>query len=119
DDRDDGASEPLVQSDRIADVVAVSVRQEDEVAALGLDLRLRTSRIALEERIEVDALPARRVDPKRRVPEPGQLRRHGAKSRERESRPGGDPPGRVTAASGSATGRRTCRGSRTASGRSR
>ena len=73
---DDRTAEPLVERDGVADVIVVAVCQEDEVAALGLDLVRRAARIAVQERVEVDALAAGRVDPERRVPEPGELSRH-------------------------------------------
>ena len=52
-------------------MVAVAVGQEDGVAALGLELRLGAARIAVQERIDVDALATGRVETEGRVPEPG------------------------------------------------
>jgi hypothetical protein len=49
--RDDGTAEALVDRDRVTDVIPVSVREQDQVAALGLDFTLGASRVALQERI--------------------------------------------------------------------
>jgi hypothetical protein len=59
DRRDDGALELLRQLERVADVVVVPVGDEDRVDALRLLLVLRALRVAVEERIDVDALAAR------------------------------------------------------------
>jgi hypothetical protein len=82
-----------MELDRVTDVVVVAVREQDQVTALGLELRLRAARIAGEERVDVDALPARRVESKSGVPEPGELRRHAPKSRELAPWPDGLPLG--------------------------
>ena len=47
---------------------------EDRVDPLGLLLGLRALRVAVQERVDVDALAARGVDAERRVPEPGECR---------------------------------------------
>ncbi|CAN5378159.1 hypothetical protein BH20ACT13_BH20ACT13_19670 [soil metagenome] len=52
-------------------MVVVAVREGDEIATFGLDLALGTLRIPVQERVDVDALAARRVDPERRMAEPG------------------------------------------------
>jgi hypothetical protein len=70
--RDDGAGVPLRERDGVADVVAVAVREQDQVDALGLLLRLGAARVPREERVDVDALAARGVDAERGVPEPGE-----------------------------------------------
>ncbi len=57
-------------------VIAVPVREQDHVDALGLLLRLGALRVAVEERIHVDALAAGRVDPEGRVAQPGQRSSH-------------------------------------------
>jgi hypothetical protein len=62
----------LRESDGVADVVAVAVREEDRVDALRALLRLRTARVSRQERVDVDALAARAVEAERRVPEPGE-----------------------------------------------
>jgi hypothetical protein len=69
---EDVAAELLVQRGRVADVVAVPVRDGDEVDALGLHLVLRALRVPVQERVDVDALAAGSVEAKRRVTEPGQ-----------------------------------------------
>ena len=74
--RDDGAAELLCERDRVADVVAVAVREEDRVDPLGLLLRVGALRVPVQERIDVDALAARGVDAEGRMPEPGECRRH-------------------------------------------
>ena len=55
-------------------VVAVAVRDGDHVAPLGCLLRLGRLRVALQERVDVDALAAVRVETERRVSEPGECR---------------------------------------------
>ena len=71
---DDRAAEPLVECDRVADVIAVAVRDENEVAALGLELVGRARRVAGEPGVDVDARAGRCVEAERGVPEPGQRR---------------------------------------------
>jgi len=58
--------------DRVADVVAVPVRDRDDVGALGLAFVLRALRVSVQERIDVDALTRRRVEAEGGVPEPGE-----------------------------------------------
>jgi hypothetical protein len=58
DDRDHRAAEPFVDRHGVADVVVVAVREDDQVAALGLTLRVRCLGVAGEEGIDVDALAA-------------------------------------------------------------
>jgi hypothetical protein len=70
--RDDRAVEPLGERHRPRDVVVVSVRERDQVAAPGLDLVGRALRVAVEPRIEVDAGTGRGVEAEGRVPEPGE-----------------------------------------------
>src|SRR6266540_3503981 len=57
-------------------MVAVTVRDDDHVRALGVLLVLRALRIAGEERIDVDPLAARAVDAERRVSEPRERAGH-------------------------------------------
>ena len=58
DRRDQRAVEALCDLDRVADVVAVAVREHDQVAALGLALAVGALRVPVEEGIEVDPLAA-------------------------------------------------------------
>ena len=74
DERDDCCAVLLREVDGVADVVAVAVRDRDDVGALGGLLALGTLRIAVQERVDVDALAAGRVEPEGRVAEPGQRR---------------------------------------------
>ena len=64
DRRDDGAGVLLRELDRVADVVAVPVRERDHVDALGLLLVLGALRVPVQERVDVDAFSAGRVDAK-------------------------------------------------------
>src|SRR6185503_17473510 len=64
--------EALVQRDRVADVVVVAVRDEDQVDPLRLLLGLRALRVPVQERVDVHALPARRVEAEGGVAEPGE-----------------------------------------------
>src|SRR4051794_25120311 len=69
---EDGRTVLLRDRDGVADVVAVPVRQRDHVRAFRRLLAFRAFRVPVQERIDVDALAARGVDPERRVPEPGE-----------------------------------------------
>ena len=57
----------------VADVVAVTVRDRDDVDPLGLLLVVGSLGVSVQERIDVDAFSARAVEAKARVPEPGEL----------------------------------------------
>jgi hypothetical protein len=57
----------------VADVVAVTVGDRDDVDALGLLLAVGALRIARQERVDVDALAAGAVEAKGGVPEPGEF----------------------------------------------
>jgi len=70
--RDDGRAVLLRDRNRVADVVAVAVRNGDDVGALGRCLPARTLRVPVQERVDVDPFSARRVDAKGGVPEPGE-----------------------------------------------
>ena len=72
DDRNDGGAVLLRDVDGVADVVAVPVRDRDDVRPLGLALVLGALRVPVQERVDVDALSARRVESEGGVPEPGQ-----------------------------------------------
>ena len=75
---DEPRLETLAELGSRAGVVRVAVRDRDDVAALGLLLRVGAPGIAVEPWIDVDSLPARGVEPEARVPEPGQgSARHG------------------------------------------
>ncbi len=93
DDCDDRAPEPLVDRDRVTDVVAVTMGQRDQVTPLGRELRLGALRVSVQEWIDVDPLPAGRVDAERRVPQPGQFRRHDRNLENRDHGRTGDPLG--------------------------
>ena len=67
------AAELLLQADDVACVVAVPMRDDDRIGALRLFLSVRARRSA-QPRIDVEPLPAVRVDPERRMPEPRQCR---------------------------------------------
>src|SRR6266487_5465514 len=71
DDRDDVAIVLACQVEGAADMVGVTVRDRDQVDALGLLLAVRTLRV-FEPGIDVDALPARRVEAEGGVAEPGE-----------------------------------------------
>ena len=75
DERDHRALEPLVERDRLADVVAVAVGERDQVDALRLALALGHGR-PREPGVDVDPLPARRIEPERCVAEPGEGSSH-------------------------------------------
>jgi hypothetical protein len=68
--RDDLGRELLAECDRVADVVAVPVREGDHVHALGLELRLGTLRVPVEERVDVDPLALWRVEAEAPVTQP-------------------------------------------------
>jgi hypothetical protein len=70
--RDHAGLELLEERDRVADVVLVCVREQDEVDAFRLQFGLRTLRVPVQERIDVDALAARRVDPESGMSKPGE-----------------------------------------------
>ena len=74
DRRDDGAAVLLRQLDGVAEVVAVAVRERDHVDPLGLQLGLGALRVPVQEGVDVDALPARRIEAEGGVTEPGQGR---------------------------------------------
>src|SRR5581483_6916294 len=74
DGRDDGRAVLLRDLDGVAEMVAVRVRERDDVGALWFLLVLRALRVAVQERVDVDALAARRVDAEGRMPEPGECR---------------------------------------------
>src|SRR5688572_28861613 len=61
-----------LELDEVADVVGVSVRERDDVHALGFLLGFRTARVR-EPRVQVDPLAARRVESEGAVAEPRQL----------------------------------------------
>src|SRR5205085_1001689 len=87
DGRDDVARVLLRKVDGVADVVAVPVREADDVDALGLLLVLGALRIPVQERVDVHAFSAGRFDAKRRMAQPGECSRHAAETNERASRP--------------------------------
>ncbi len=76
--REDGGAVLVRKRDGVADVVAVPVRDGDDVDAFGRLLVLRALRIAVEEWIDVDAL-AGRVEAEGGVSEPCEF--HGAEPR--------------------------------------
>ena len=60
------------------------MRQEDGVTAFRLELRLGAARVPVQARVDVDPLPAWRVDAERRVPEPRELSSHAGQSSPRD-----------------------------------
>src|SRR6476619_5471153 len=62
--------------DGVSEVIAMTVRECDEIAPLGFELALGAFRVAVQERVDIDALTARRVDTKGGMPEPGESRSH-------------------------------------------
>jgi hypothetical protein len=74
DHRDDRRAVLLRDRHRVADVVAVPVRDRDDVRALGLLLVRWTLGVPLEDRVDVDAFAGRRVEPERGVAEPRERR---------------------------------------------
>jgi hypothetical protein len=72
DERDHRRLELLPERDRVADVVAVTVCQRDQVDALRLPFRLGALGVPGQPRVDVDALAARAVEPEGRVSEPGE-----------------------------------------------
>src|SRR5437763_1305060 len=78
DERNYRRLEALPQLDRVADVIGVAVRDDDQVDALGFSLRLRARR-PREPRVDVDTLPFRAVETECRVPEPGQRNGHASR----------------------------------------
>ena len=76
DGRDDRALEALRDRDGVAEVVAVAVRDEDEVAALRLTLALGAARIAGEKRVDVQARALLGVDSESSVAEPRECGSH-------------------------------------------
>ena len=79
---DGDAGEGLGELDRVAHVIAVPMCDRDHVHVLGVDLVRGRLRVAVQERVDVDPLAVIALDPKRRVPEPGQ-RRHAKRIRSR------------------------------------
>ena len=75
--RDDRAAEPRGERDGVADVVVVAVCQGDEVASHRLALAVRARGVPREKGVHVEARARLRVDPERRVTEPGERGRHG------------------------------------------
>jgi hypothetical protein len=71
---DDGGAVLLRDRDRVADMVAVAVRDRDHVGALGLQLVLGALRVAVQEGVDIDAFAARGIEPEARVTEPRQRR---------------------------------------------
>ena len=65
-----GGTGPLLERDRVRDVVAVSVGERDRVAAIGLLLGLRAGRT--EERIDIEPFAGVRVEAEGCVAEPGE-----------------------------------------------
>ena len=74
DEGDDRAAVLAREVDRVADMVAVAVRDGDHVDPLGLQLALRALGVAVQERVDVDPLASGGVDPEGRVAEPGERR---------------------------------------------
>ncbi len=72
---DHGTGEGLRQPHGVADVVVVTVCDEDRVDAVRLELGGGAARVPGQEGVDVDALARRRVDAERGVAEPGQSRR--------------------------------------------
>ena len=70
DERDHRALEALCQLEGVAEVVAVPVREGDQVDALRRLLALGALRVAAEPGVDVDALAPGRVDPESRMSEP-------------------------------------------------
>jgi hypothetical protein len=89
----------LGQLDGVSDVVVMSVRERDHVDALRLLLGSGALRIAVQERVDVDAFAAGRLDAERRVTQPGEGSAHaarltnGALSRQRHVRGAGGAGG--------------------------
>ena len=74
DERDDAFRRELLrQFDRAPDVIGVAVRDRDHVDALRLLLGVRALRI-VEPRVDVHPFASGRVEPERRVSQPGQRR---------------------------------------------
>ena len=69
---DHRAGEGPCQPDGVSDVVLVPVGDEDRVDPVRLELRGGARGIAGQERIDVDAVPGRRVEAEGRMPEPGE-----------------------------------------------
>ena len=57
--RDERALEPLRERDGVAHVIVVAVRDDEEIAALGLAFRVGAGRVAGQERVDVDARAGR------------------------------------------------------------
>ena len=74
--RDERAPEPLRDRDGVANVVVVAVRDDEEIAALGLSFPVGAGRVAGQERVDVDARTGRRVHPERGVTQPGECGSH-------------------------------------------
>src|SRR5712691_620396 len=74
DECDDRRTVLLREVDGVADVVAVAVGDRDHVDALRRLLVRRALRVAGQERVDVDALPAGGVEPEGCMSEPGQRR---------------------------------------------
>ena len=67
-----GSGEALRKLDCVADVVAVAVRDADDVDPFGVLLVVGRLRVAREERVDVDPLAAIAAEHERRMPEPRQ-----------------------------------------------
>src|SRR6266540_685427 len=91
-------------------MVAVAVRDDDHVPALGVLLVLRALRVPGEERIDVDALAARAVDAERRVSEPHERAGHEPPPRSKDAASLTEGPALRGTSGGSANLRGTCTG---------